>query len=77
MQIIAEKKFADVVDIVCLVPYTLDMNNERDTTMNTTITTTTCHNCNMEFDAALGFEILWGGQTACISCADALYAEQD
>jgi hypothetical protein len=51
--------------------------NEREMKMNNTIKTTTCHNCNMEFDPALGFEILWGGQTACLPCADNIDEEQD
>lgn len=45
--------------------------------MNGTIEMTTCHHCKIQFDAALGFEILWGGQTACVPCADVLYAEED
>lgn len=73
------KNFPNVVDMMCLVPYTIDMSNtnEREMKMNNTIKTTTCHNCNMEFDPALGFEILWGGQTACLPCADNIDEEQD
>jgi hypothetical protein len=45
--------------------------------MTNIIETTTCDSCNMQFDSALGFEILWGGKTACLYCADNIDEEQD